>query len=60
MSVKVRFEGGRFVPLEDIEGVKEGEVLEVDISQEEFSWKGSLSSVNKDSVDLQHQIKEKW
>lgn len=60
MRVKARFEGGSFVPMEDVEGVDEGEVLELSISKEGFSWKGSLKQVEEGSVDLQHKIREKW
>lgn len=59
MSLKARFEDDRFVPLEDVEGVEEGEVVEIEASTD-FSWRGGLKQRDVDSVELQHEIKEMW
>jgi hypothetical protein len=59
MSLKAWFEDDRFVPLEDVEGVEEGEVVEIETSTD-FSWRGGLKHRDVDSVELQHEIKEMW
>ncbi len=63
MTIKVKFEKGHFVPLEE-KGIKDfdsGKVIEIEIIQEEdFSWKGALRHIKKSSVEFQHSIKDKW
>jgi hypothetical protein len=59
MSLKARFEDDRFVPLEEVEGIEEGEVVEIETSTD-FSWRGALKDRDIGSVELQHEIKEMW
>ena len=60
MHIKAKFKNGQFVPLEKVK-LSEGEVVELDlIPKKDFSWKGALSNIKSTSVELQHNIKEKW
>jgi len=73
-EIKVKFEDGKFVPLEKI-SLEEGAVIEIEIVQpkkkkfawsgalkreEDFSWEGSLQDLKLTSVELQHKMKEYW
>lgn len=61
-EIKVRFENGRFVPLDSV-SFKEGEIIEIEISipkKNRFAWRGALKDMNSTSVELQHNIKNHW
>ena len=73
-EIKVKFEKGKFVPLENV-SFKEGAVIEIEIVQpkkkrfawqgvlkeeEDFSWEGALGDLNLTSVELQHKMKDYW
>ena len=61
-EIKVRFENGKFVPLEKI-NLEEGEIIEIEITpekKEKFSWRGALRDVKLTSVELQHKLKDTW
>ena len=60
MHIKAKFQDGHFVPLEKIK-LSNGEIVELDLMQKKnFSWKGALRNIKSTSVELQHNIKEKW
>ena len=61
-EIKVKFVDGRFVPLDSV-NFKDGEVINIEILQEDskrLSWRGALKSIKKNSVDVQHDIKNEW
>ncbi|MBS3088415.1 DUF104 domain-containing protein [Candidatus Pacearchaeota archaeon] len=61
-EIKVKFVNGHFVPLSRV-NLKNGMIIEIEIipeKDEKLSWRGALKNVNKKSVDLQHEIKDKW
>ena len=61
-EIKVRFENGRFVPLDRV-NFKEGEIIEIEIipsKQRKFGWRGALKDIKMTSVELQHKLKEEW
>ena len=60
-EIKVKFVNGNFVPLERV-NLKDGAVIEIEIVSEEepLPWRGALKNIKRKSVDLQHEIKEKW
>lgn len=61
-EIKVKFVDGRFVPLDSV-NFKDGEVINIEILQEDtkrLSWRGALKSIKKNSVDVQHEIKNEW
>ena len=61
MTIKTKFIDGAFMPLEKVEEVKEGDVVDIEIkSIKKFSWRGALKSMKVTSVDLQRNIKEIW
>jgi hypothetical protein len=63
MKVKARFKDGEFIPLEDIDeaGLRQNQIVEIDLSRpRSFSWKGALKDIDRDSVDVQHSITERW
>lgn len=64
MAIKVKFENGHFVPLEEkeIKDLDSEKVIEIEIIREDkdFSWKGALKHIKKNSVEFQHSIKDKW
>lgn len=61
MTIKTRFRDGAFMPMEKVEEIKEGEVVEIEIkSGKKYSWRGALKNRKETSVELQHKIKEIW
>ncbi len=61
-EIKVRFENGRFIPLDSV-NFKEGEIVEIEIfipKEKGFSWRGALKNIKSTSVELQHNIKNYW
>ena len=61
MTIKTKFKDGTFIPLEKVNEIKEGEVIDIEIKpRKNFSWRGVLKNKKESSVDLQHKIKEIW
>ena len=60
MVVEVVFEKGILRPLEPLEGLKEGDRLDVEIIPGGIHWKGALKDLKLTSVELQHEIKKHW
>ncbi len=59
MPILAEYKEGKFVPLEKIK-LKEGEIVELNLVQKHFSWKGALRDIKATSVELQHKIREMW
>jgi len=64
MTIKPRYIDRKFIPLEDknLENINSGEIVELQIipKEEKISWKGALKHIKKGSVELQHEIKNRW
>jgi len=58
MVVEVVYEKGVLRPLEPLEGINEGEKLDVEIMPGGLHWKGALKDLKLASVELQHKIKD--
>lgn len=60
MVVEVVYEKGVLRPLSPLEGLKEGEKLDVEIVPGGLHWKGALKELKLTSVETQHKIKKYW
>tara|TARA_Y100000310_G_C19977623_1_gene488298 strand:+ start:63 stop:251 length:189 start_codon:yes stop_codon:yes gene_type:complete len=62
MKIKARYEDGKFVPMEEtvLKNIDNGEVVELQLSDDRIIWSGALKDMAISSVELQHQIKDKW
>ncbi len=59
-EIKVKYENGKFVPLEKVD-LEEGEVIEIEMIPKKrmnFKWRGALKDLKMTSVELQHKLKD--
>jgi|TARA_B100001971_G_C18094530_1_gene485340 predicted DNA-binding antitoxin AbrB/MazE fold protein len=61
MVIKAKYEDGKFIPMKEsrLDNIESGDIIELQIISrvEEITWKGALNHIKKNSVELQHEIK---
>ncbi len=61
MTIRTQIKDGKFMPLEKVKELKEGDVVAIEIKpNKKFLWIGALESRKESSVELQHKTKEIW
>ena len=63
MEIKAKFENGYFVPLGDINKIKnecKNKEIRIEVVPKIEDLVGVLKDLKTDSVSLQHKIKEMW